>query len=62
MAAANKRPDTVRLQRISKAFWESAALMSAVELGVFTAIARGSDTIDKLAHAIDLLKEKIRHV
>ncbi len=54
MAAANKRPDTVRLQRISKAFWESAALMSAVELGVFTAIARGSDTIDKLAHAIDI--------
>ena len=26
---AERKPDTVRLQRISKAFWESAALMSA---------------------------------
>lgn len=39
------RTDTVRLQRISKAFWESAALMSAVELGAFTAIAEGHNTI-----------------
>jgi SAM-dependent methyltransferase len=51
MADSAKRPDTVRLQRISKAFWESAALMSGVELGVFTAIAQGHNTIDKLAHA-----------
>jgi hypothetical protein len=48
------RPDTVRLQRISKAFWESAALMSAVELKVFTAIANGSNSIDALARAIDI--------
>jgi hypothetical protein len=54
MATSKNRPDTVRLQRISKAFWESAALMSAVELGVFTAIAHGHDTIDKLADAIDI--------
>lgn len=45
------RPDTVRLQRISKAFWESAALMSAVELDVFTAIAEGGDTIEAVAEA-----------
>ena len=49
-----QRPDTVRLQRISKAFWESAALMSAVELGVFTAIARGENTIGKAARALDI--------
>ncbi len=54
MTTSNKRPDTVRLQRISKAFWESAALMSAVELGVFTAISQGHNTIDRLAHAIDI--------
>ncbi len=48
---ATARPDTVRLQRISKAFWESAALMSAVELDVFTAIADGSNTIDAVAQA-----------
>ena len=54
MTDANKRPDTVRLQRISKAFWESAALMSGVELGVFTAIANGHNTISRLASAIDI--------
>ncbi len=48
------RPDTVRLQRISKAFWESAALMSAVELKVFTAIANGNDTIDAVAEAVGI--------
>ena len=48
------RIDTVRLQRISKAFWESAALMSAVELDVFTAIARGNHTIDTLADAVGI--------
>ena len=49
-----KRPDTVRLQRISKAFWESAALMSAVELDVFSAIDQGDNTVDAVARALDL--------
>ena len=48
------RPTTVRLQRISKAFWESAALMSAVELGTFTAIAAGHDTIPSAAKAMGI--------
>ncbi|MGK0173059.1 MAG: SAM-dependent methyltransferase [Gammaproteobacteria bacterium] len=43
------RPDTVRLQRYSKAFWESAALMSGVELKVFTAISNGDNTIESAA-------------
>jgi SAM-dependent methyltransferase len=50
--ADGARVDTVRLQRIAKAFWESAALFSAVELGIFTAIARGSDTIDAVARSV----------
>lgn len=54
MPESSKRPDTVRLQRISKAFWESAALMSAVELGAFTAIASGHDTIGSAARALDI--------
>lgn len=54
MSDSNPRPDTVRLQRISKAFWESAALMSAVELDLFTALARGHDTIETLATEIDI--------
>jgi hypothetical protein len=48
------RPDTVRLQRISKAFWESAALMSAIELGVFTALAEGHNTIEAAASAMSI--------
>lgn len=48
------RPTTVRLQRISKAFWESAALMSAVELGTFTAIATGHDTISSAAKTMGI--------
>jgi hypothetical protein len=54
MAADKQRPDTVRLQRISKAFWESAALMSGVELGAFTAIAQGHNTIAKAATALKI--------
>lgn len=54
MSNDTPRPDTVRLQRISKAFWESAALMSAVELDVFTAIAQGHNSIDSVAAAIGI--------
>ena len=54
MSDSTARPDTVRLQRIMKGFWESAALMSAVELGVFTAIAKGADSVDTLAAAADI--------
>ncbi len=55
MTDIKARPDTVRLQRISKAFWESAALMSAVELGVFTAVSQGANTIERVADAVDIL-------
>jgi hypothetical protein len=48
------RVDTVRLQRISKSFWESAALMSAVELGVFTAVSRGNTTVEAVARAVGI--------
>lgn len=54
MTEVERRPDTVRLQRISKAFWESAALMSAVELGVFTALAAGHNTIERAAQAMEI--------
>jgi SAM-dependent methyltransferase len=40
---------TVRLQRVMKGFWESAALMAAVELDVFTHVADGNDTIAGVA-------------
>src|SRR5262245_6479135 len=52
--AEKPRLDTTRLQKIAQAYWESAALMAAVELEVFTAIARGQDTIASLAKAVDI--------
>ena len=54
MAEQGQGVDTVRLQRISKAFWESAAFMSAVELDVFSAIAGGADTIETVAAAVGI--------
>ena len=48
------RLDTTRLQKIAQAYWESAALMAAVELEVFTAIAHGHDTIPAAAQAVGI--------
>ena len=49
--AEKPRLDTTRLQRMATAYWESAALMAAVELDVFTAIERGHDIVPELAKA-----------
>ena len=48
------RVDTVRLQTMVKGFWESAALMSGVELGLFTAVSKGSNTIESAAAAVGI--------
>ncbi|MFM8536256.1 MAG: methyltransferase [Acidimicrobiia bacterium] len=48
------RLDTTRLQKIAQAYWESAALMAAVELDLFTAVAHGHDTLTALSKAIDI--------
>ena len=47
MAQPHPRLDTTRLQKIAQAYWESAALMAAVELEIFTAIAHGHDTVPR---------------
>ncbi len=52
--AESPRLDTTRLQKMAQAYWESAALMAAVELEVFTAIAHGHDTIASVAKAAGL--------
>ncbi len=54
MSESKPRVDTVRLQRVSKAFWESAALFSAIELGVFTAIERGSNNVAAVAATLEI--------
>ena len=48
------RVDTVRLQTVVKGFWESAALMSGVELGLFTAISQGNAGIESAAAALGI--------
>ena len=52
--AEKPRLDTTRLQKMATAYWESAALMAAVELDVFTAIERGQNTIPALAKAVGM--------
>ncbi|WP_428664063.1 methyltransferase [Reyranella sp.] len=47
-----QRLDTTRLQKMAQAYWESAALMAAVELEIFTAIAHGQDTIPAVARTV----------
>jgi SAM-dependent methyltransferase len=49
-----KKTDSVRLQNIVQGFGQSAALMSAVELGVFTAIDAGAETVAAIAEAVDI--------
>ncbi|MGE0766122.1 MAG: methyltransferase [Hyphomicrobiaceae bacterium] len=46
---------TVRLQNIAQAYGQSAALMAAVELGVFTAIAKGAGSFEEIAAAVGIL-------
>ena len=45
---------TVRLQNIAQSYGQSAALMSAVELGVFTAVSKGAGTFDEVASEVDI--------
>ena len=51
------RVNTVRLQTLVKRFWESAALMSGVELGLFTAISQGRNTVEDAAAAMGIEAE-----
>src|SRR5258708_25743708 len=45
---------TVRLQNIAQSYGQSAALMAAVELDVFTAISKGAATYEDVASAVDI--------
>ena len=54
MSDGKKRLDTVRLQEIVQGFWRSGALMAAVELGLFTAVSKGSGTFTEVAVALNI--------
>lgn len=45
---------TVRLQNIAQSYGQSAALMAAVEVGLFSAISKGAGTYEEVAKAIDI--------
>ncbi|SAK67676.1 methyltransferase [Caballeronia hypogeia] len=51
---SNAAPDPGRLLQMGMAFWASKALLSAVELGVFTQLANGPRPADELADALEL--------
>lgn len=46
--------DTLRLQTLARAYCHSAILFSAVDIDLFTAVAHGNDSEDRLAVALDL--------
>jgi SAM-dependent methyltransferase len=46
--------DTTRLQRFARAYCESAVLFAALDLELFTHIAQGADTEEKLAAAMGI--------
>ena len=48
------RLDTSRLQRLAHSYRDAAALMAAIELGLFTRVACGADTEAAVAQAFDL--------
>jgi SAM-dependent methyltransferase len=50
----NAQPNPERLLQMGMAFWASKALLSAVELGVFTQLASGPRTAQDLAQALEL--------
>jgi len=45
---------TVRLQNVAQSYGQSAALMAAVEVGLFTAVSRGAETYEEVAQALDI--------
>ena len=51
---SEKRIDSVRLQNLAQAYGQSAALMAAVELGLFTAVSKGAGSATELAQALDI--------
>jgi O-methyltransferase/methyltransferase family protein len=54
VSAPAPRPDTTRLQRLVHSYRDAATLMAAVELGLFTQVARGADTEAAVAGALAL--------
>ncbi|MDA1100010.1 MAG: methyltransferase [Proteobacteria bacterium] len=52
--STNERPTTVRLQKLSWAFTQSAVLFGAIECGFFTAVAKNGDSAESIAEALGI--------
>lgn len=50
-----KKVDTTRLQRLARAYTESATLYAALDLGLFSHVSRGAGSVGELAGAMDIL-------
>jgi precorrin-6B methylase 2 len=50
----HKRPTTVRLQQMVRAYRQSAALMAAIELGLFTQISKGAQDRTAVARSLGI--------
>ncbi|MBV00767.1 MAG: hypothetical protein CMM24_10455 [Rhodospirillaceae bacterium] len=50
------RPNTVRLQRLARAYRETVALLAAVELDLFSKISEGANTEHLLIDALGISK------
>ena len=48
------RPDTTRLQRMARAYTETAVLWAALDVGLFTAVAQGATDEDAVAEACSI--------
>ena len=55
-SSTGARPDTVRLQALSRAFIGSASLFAAIDLKLFTAVAAGHNTVAAFARHAQILE------
>ncbi len=54
MQAPREKPKTIRIQNLSYAHKQSATLMAAVELDLFTKISQGASVLSEIADAVGL--------
>ena len=50
----SERPDPEHILQTGLAFWASKTLLSAVELGVFTELASGTESFERLRERVAL--------
>lgn len=53
---SEERIDTVRLQNMAYGYRQSATLVAAIELELFTRISEGARTVDQIAASLDITK------